>query len=138
MAGAIEHPGVYPLPRPAISLEAIDAAGGPAEQADLDRVNLAAELEDGQRLYVPFLPENGTAPLEDHPPTAMDPHLTLDINTATLTELETLPGIGPSLAQKIIEYRNSHGLFNGVEELLEVSGIGPAKLDQLRDLIRVD
>ena len=138
VAGAVENPGVYTLPRPAISVEAIHAAGGPLEKADLDRVNLAAELEDGQRLYVPFLPESGAAPAEERPAAALDPRSALDINTATLTELETLPGIGPSLAQKIIDYRETHGLFNSVEELLSISGIGPAKLDQIREMIRAD
>ena len=138
VAGAVINPGVYSLPRHAIGFDALQAAGGPQESADLDRVNLASGLEDGQRLYIPFLSEANSSISSSTPAVLDQPQIQLDINSAGLTDLETLPGIGPSLAQKIVEYREEHGLFNTVDELLAVSGIGPAKLDQLRDLIRVD
>jgi len=138
VAGAVKQPGVYDLSRPAIALDALDAAGGAQGQADLDRVNLAAELEDGQRLYIPFLPETANSPSVGMPPAAVDPGELININTATLAELVTLPGIGPSLAQKIVEYREENGLYNSADDLLKVSGIGTAKLDQLRPLIRTD
>jgi competence protein ComEA len=138
VAGAVVNPGVYTLPRHAIGFDALQAAGGSQERADLDRVNLASELEDGQRLYIPFMPEANSSLASAAPALMDDPQIQLDINSADPSELETLPGIGPSLAQKIVEYRDEHGLFNSVDELLAVSGIGPAKLDQLRDLIRVD
>jgi len=84
------------------------------------------------------MPEANSSLASAAPALMDDPQIQLDINSADPSELETLPGIGPSLAQKIVEYRDEHGLFNSVDELLAVSGIGPAKLDQLRDLIRVD
>lgn len=138
IAGAVKQPGVYHLPRPAIGLDALEAAGGALAEADLDRVNLAAELESGQRLFIPFSSAEGTPLPHATPELAVNPRNQMNINTATVVELEGLPGIGPSLAEKIIEYREIHGLFNSVDELLDVSGIGPAKLDQLRDLIRID
>jgi competence protein ComEA len=138
VAGAVEEPGVYDLSRPAIALDALDAAGGAQVQADLDRVNLAAELEDGQRLYIPFLPETTGGLSVEMPPAAAVPGELININTATLSELVTLPGIGPSLAQKIVEYREQNGLYNSADDLLHVSGIGTAKLEQLLPLIRTD
>jgi competence protein ComEA len=138
VAGAVKQPGVYRLTRPAIGVDALEAAGGPLAEADLDRVNLAAELADGQRLFIPFLPAEASGVAYPTPDLAVDPAIQLNINTATAVELEALPGIGPSLAEKIVEHREDNGLFNSVEELLDVSGIGPAKLDQLRDLIRID
>ncbi|MEJ2012069.1 MAG: ComEA family DNA-binding protein [Anaerolineales bacterium] len=138
IAGAVKQPGVYHLPRPAIGLDALEAAGGALAEADLDRVNLAAELESGQRLYIPFSSADDIPRPQATPGLAVDSASQLNINTATVIELEGLPGIGPSLAGKIVEYRETHGFFNSEDELLDVSGIGPAKLDQLRDLIRID
>jgi competence protein ComEA len=134
VAGAVLHPGVYALPLGSIVQDAIQAAGGPAPDADLDEVNLAHPLEGGERLLVPaaVTPAAGAArasPASDG---------VLDINRATADELETLPGIGPGLARAIVEYRESQGPFRAVEDLLLVPGIGPARLEQLRHLVRVD
>jgi competence protein ComEA len=134
VAGAVEHPGVYELPRGSIVEDAILAAGGAAPGADTDRVNLAAELVGGERILVPALvtAQAGGAPAAP----ASDGMLNLNI--ATAAELETLPGIGPGLAQSIVEYRESHGPFAAVEDLLFVPGIGPSRLAQIRELVRVD
>jgi len=138
VAGAVQRPGVYPLQPPATGIDAINAAGGALPRADLDRVNLAAQIEDGQRMYVPFASTQASGEPAALPAADIDPMLQVNINTASLADLERLPGIGPSLAQKIIEHREANGLFTRVEELLDVSGIGPAKFEQLRNLVRVD
>jgi competence protein ComEA len=135
VAGAAERPGVYLLPRGSIVQEALDAAGGPTSSADLDRINLAADLEDGQRVYVPQMTALGTSTGEEIHPFEIDPELMININTAGAAELELLPGIGPSLAKEIMDHRSANGLFNTADDLLAVSGIGPAKVEQIRNLI---
>jgi competence protein ComEA len=132
VAGAAERPGVYLLPHGSIVQ---DAAGGPTSSADLDRINLAADLEDGQRVYVPQITASGTSTGEETHTSEIDPELMININTAGAAELELLPGIGPSLAKEIMDHRSANGLFNTADDLLAVSGIGPAKVEQIRDLI---
>ena len=132
VAGAVEQPGVYALPRGSIVEDAIQAAGGAAPGADTDRVNLAAELVGGERILVPAIVTAQPGVMS-----AASDGL-LNLNTATAGELETLPGIGPGLAQSIVEYRESHGPFAAVEDLLFVPGIGPSRLAQIRELVRVD
>ncbi len=136
VSGAIARPGVYSLPRGSIVGEAIEAAGGPVEGADIDRVNLAAPLDDGQQVRVPFqtqAPAAGATAASDTPASGL-----VNINIATAPELELLPGIGPSLAQAIVSYRDAHGIFHQIEDLLDVPGIGPAKLEQIRGLVTVE
>ena len=137
VAGAVAQPGVYELQNGSHAQQAIEAAGGPLEGAVLDLVNLASPLEDGQQVYIP---------IEDDPPPVIPtsvPTLNrvtgelININTATEAELESLPGIGPSLAQKIVEWRETHGPFLKPEEIIQVSGIGQSKLEQIMDLITV-
>ena len=114
--------------------DAIKAVGGPTENADMSRVNLSQILNDGDQIYVPPLEGQGEEiqlPTPNHAPL-------VHINHATLEELDTLPGVGPALAQAIIDYRTDHGPFNSLEELDNVSGIGPATLDNLRDLVVFD
>ena len=135
VAGATERPGVYLLPRGSIVQDALDAAGGPTYSADLDRVNLAADLEDGQRVHIPQITASGSSTGEEVLPSAIDPDQMININTAGAAELELLPGIGPSLAKEIMDHRSANGLFNTADDLLAVSGIGPAKVEQIRDLI---
>ena len=135
VAGAAERPGVYLLPRGCIVQDALDAAGGPTAAADLDRINLAADLEDGQRVYVPQITVSGSSTGEEVMPSEIDPEQVININTAGAPELELLPGIGPSLAKEIIDHRSANGLFNTLDDLLAVSGIGPAKVEQIRGLI---
>jgi competence protein ComEA len=144
-AGAVVKPGLYRLPADSRVADLIQAAGGFAADADGDRVNLAAPLTDGEEVYVPHIGEPGpprgggtapgdaggtagTAPSQDHP---------LDLNTATLDQLDLLPGIGPTTAQAILDYRDEHGAFHSVDDLLDVRGIGDAKLADIRLLVRV-
>ncbi len=137
VAGAVSEPGVYVLPMEAIVSQAIEAAGGPLEEAILDMVNMAATLEDGQQIYVPIEGDSSSVIYSPAPilvPTSAEK---ININTALTAKLETLPGIGPSLAKKIVEYRETHGPFLKIEDLLNVSGIGSSKLEGIKDLITV-
>jgi competence protein ComEA len=133
VAGHVVRPGLIELPRGAVAADALAKAGGPAADADLDAFNLAAGLNDGQRLHIPGIGET--------PPAVSllsgEEHELLDINSATAADLEQLPGIGPSLAKEIEAYRQAHGPFTRLDDLLNVSGIGPAKLSQISDLIVV-
>lgn len=132
-AGAVRVPGVYSLPPGARVADLLDAAGGATGDADLDRVNLAAPVADGAQVYVPRegepMPVTAGGSLSVTGP--------LDLNTATQAQLEELPGVGPATAKAILDERERRGRFGAVEELLEVRGIGPAKLDALRDLVTV-
>lgn len=136
-AGAVVHPGLYRLAGDARIADALDAAGGPAAEADLDGVNLAARVADGERIYVPRKGEvaPGAGPAAGGAGTARAGPL--DLNTATAEQLDGLPGIGPATAEAIISYRQQHGRFRSVEELVEVRGIGEAKLAALRAKLRV-
>lgn len=137
VAGAVATPGVYQVPYGSIVQEALAMAGGPLEDAVLDLTNLAAPLADGQQVYIPFTRETAEPVALPDTGTNQDGGTRININLATAAELESLPGIGPSLAEKIIAYREQNGPFLDIEELLEVSGIGPAKLTQIRDLITI-
>ena len=124
VSGAVQTPDVYALPPDSIVKDALTAAGGPSAEADLDRINLAAPLDDGQHVYVPRHGEDNP-PVQ--PPSAQrSGSLLVNINTADTATLETLPGIGPTIAGRIIEYRQANGPFGRIEEIMEVSGIGPA------------
>jgi competence protein ComEA len=141
-AGAVVAPGVYDVPAGGRVADLVAAAGGATTDADLNRVNLAAPLEDGQQVYVPRIGEvvagSQTEPAVEPGSGASGPSgEQIDINTAPVDRLEELPGIGPALAQAIITYREEHGAFTSVDELLEVPGIGEAKLAQLRELVTV-
>lgn len=142
VSGAVHQPGVVELPPGALVEQAIQAAGGPAEGANLDGVNLAARLEDGDQVRVPLAAATALTPGLSTAPAAasiaIPPSSPVNLNTATEPELDRLPGIGPSLAKEIIAYREAHGAFARVEDLLLVPGIGPAKLASLRDLVSVD
>ena len=137
VAGAVRHPTVYRLPPGSIVQDAIEAAGGPAPDADLDQINLAVELQDQQRVYVPHQgelhplpPVSGSEPSE-----SSDPRI--NINTATAAELETLPRIGPTMAGRILAYRDANGPFGTTEDIQNVPGIATATFEGLRDLITV-
>lgn len=140
-AGAVEVPGVYRLPGDARILDLVSAAGGLAPDADYDRVNLAAALFDGQWMYFPRVGQATVpAPLGGSGASgggAGAPTGPLDLNTATAQQLESLPGVGPAIAAAIVEHRERVGGFTSVDGLLAVSGIGPAKLAVIRDLVAV-
>ena len=147
VAGAVHTPGVYTLPAASIIADAIAAAGGPADDADLDRVNKAVPLSDGMQVYVPHEAEAAApqpvapvpakaaaAPLpETSAAEAGDSGALLDLNTATLAELDTLPGVGPATAQRIIDGRP----YGSIEDLMRVKGIGQATFDKLKERITV-
>jgi competence protein ComEA len=137
VAGAVAAPGIYSLPHSAILDDALKAAGGPSPSANLDAVNLAGQLEDGQQVYVPSIPEPTEAASMDGTPAVGAASGLINLNAATAEELEHLPGIGPNLAQTIVTYRMAHGPFASVDDLLDVPGIGPAKLDQVRGLVTI-
>jgi len=138
VAGAVAAPGVYTLAPPARVTDAVAAAGGSTAAADLDVVNLAAALHDGERIYVPEVGE--VIPPVVTGDTVVDtsvPAGPVDVNTATVDQLDVLPGVGPSTAAAIVAYRDQHGPFQTVEQLSEVRGIGPAKLDAIRGMVVV-
>lgn len=136
VAGWVERPGVYELTEGSRVIDALDAAGGPRRGAELSALNLAALLTDGQQVLIPRAAEPG--PASSSAGTAATGASTLvNINTAPAEELDTLPGIGEVLAAAIIQYREEHGPFSSVEQLVDVSGIGEVTLEELRDLVTV-
>jgi competence protein ComEA len=137
VSGAVAHPGVYEMPADAVIQHAIETAGGPIEGAVLDIINLAAQLKSGQQIYVPHENDQSDTTSVIIPDAILATGELININAATAPELESLPGIGPSIALKIVEFRESNGPFLEIDDLLQVSGIGPAKLEQIRDLISV-
>jgi competence protein ComEA len=146
VCGAVARPGVYHLPAGARVCDLLDAAGGATSQAELAAVNLAAKLTDGQQVAVPkrgqAAPVAGTGgsgagaggAATAGPSAASAP---VNLNLATAEQLDALPGVGPSTAQKIIDYRTANGSFRSVEDLKNVSGIGDAKFEALKDLVTV-
>jgi competence protein ComEA len=139
VAGAVRRPGVYEITEGARVFQAIDKAGGFADQADQQAVTLAAQLTDGCRVYVPSEGETTTTSVmtitggtSANGGASGGP---VSLNSATLQELDSLPGIGPSTAQKIITYRETKGPFTSIDQLSEVPGIGPSKLEELRLLV---
>lgn len=140
VAGAVARPGVYRLAGKSRLADAIDAAGGLAADAEPDGVNLAAPLTDGERVYLPRRGEVASGGIATAPAGSSatgTPAGPLDLNTATAADLEELPGIGPATAAAIVEHRQQQGRFRSVDDLLEVRGIGEAKLAALRPRVRV-
>ena len=132
VAGKVHHPGVVRLKNGARVLDAVRAAGGPLPGTSLDSLNLAAKVTDGQQVAVGGA---AAAPAAgDGTGAAAGP---VDLNTATAEQLQTLSGVGPVLAQRIIDYRTTHGPFTGVDGLQQVGGIGPAKFAEIKDHVTV-
>jgi competence protein ComEA len=140
VAGAVRRPGVYQVPSDARAFQAVLQAGGFSGDADQEAVPLAARLSDGCRLYIPRRGEAMLGPALSADPGGSGSGTTsesgpVSLNAATLEEFDSLPGIGPALAQQIISYREAHGPFTSIDQLSEVPGIGPSKLEQLRPLV---
>jgi competence protein ComEA len=131
VAGEVAVPGVYTLAEGSRVADAILAAGGALDQADVGPLNLAEKVRDGQKVYVPRVGETNGQSVEGSSGTLVN------INSADAKKLQELPGIGPKLAGAIIEYRESKGGFKSVEELKRVKGIGPAKLNEIRELVTI-
>ncbi len=133
VAGAVKNPGVVRIEEGKRVVDAIEQAGGPLPEADLDALNLAQQIQDGQRINVPRQGAagaggDGTGDESGHK---------VNINLASAKELEELPGIGPTLAERIVDYRKKKGGFKKVDELKQVSGIGEKKFEELRDYVEI-
>ena len=160
VAGAVVRPGVYTVSSSARVVDAVTAAGGATSRADLERINLAQKIVDTEQVFVPFRSTNttkvtvsprlrpsrttvptsvpavpGAVPSIGAPITTLSP--LINLNSATSDQLDTLPGVGPSTAKAIISYRTRKGPFGKVEDLLNVPGIGPAKVGAIRDQVTV-
>jgi competence protein ComEA len=136
VSGAVHRPDVYILPPESIVKDALVAAGGATDEANLDRINLALPVTDGQHIYVPHVGEEN--PPVPSPSGASPSTGKININTADSAALEALPGIGPVIAQRIIDYRLANGRFTQIEEIMDVSGIGPATFEGIKDLIATE
>jgi competence protein ComEA len=135
VAGAVRRPGLYELEEGSRVDDAIQRAGGAKPKGALELVNLAAPVADGQQVLVPLRGEAPIAAQGSGSGAAAVPGTRVHLNSATLEELDTLPGVGPVTAQKILDYRAEHGAFASVDELDAVPGIGPARLAELRELV---
>ena len=138
--GAVAKPGVYTLPAGSRVQDAFARAGDPLPNAETRSFNLARKVNDGEQIYVPLIGEATAvppAPAKGAPSTAATktPVGKININTATLEELDVLPGIGAAIAQRIVDYRNENGAFKQIEDLKKVRGIGDALFGQIKDLV---
>jgi competence protein ComEA len=142
IVGAVLEPGVYSLPSKSRQQDAIEAAGGFLSDANPQALNLAAPLQDGDRIVVPTIPSDtqtpATSPSKSTIVELPSSNTLININTASQTDLENLPGIGPVKAQTIIAYRESNGFFGLIEDIQNVPGIGPKTFENLKSLITVE
>ncbi len=145
MTGAVQRPGVYPLPPGSRLFEAVEAAGGLTSDADPERVNLADRIQDAQQVFIPRLgktpppsPTPIAASLSGSTESGQLGHGLININTASVAELDALPGIGPVYAARIIAYREDHGPFPSPAEIVQVKGIGTATYEKIEGRITVD
>ena len=151
ITGAIKNQGVYELEEKSRIVDCIEKAGGLTEDADLKNINLAYVIEDGMKIYIPKNSDNNEVKDDTNLYVYKEKNNTInsdninletqnnkiDINTASQTELETLPGIGPSTAAKIINYRKENGKFNNIEDIKNINGIGDSKYEQIKNLIKI-
>ncbi len=139
VSGAVRNPDVYYLPVGSLVKDAILAAGGAAPDADLNRINLARELLDQQQIYVPRIGGEESIPTISGgvPTRTASAQPLVNINTATVEELQQLPRVGPALAQRIVAYREMYGPFKNIEDIMQVSGVGEAIFAAIRDYITV-
>jgi competence protein ComEA len=132
VVGAVRRPGLYRLRDGSRVADAVTRAGGPTPKAQIELVNLAARIADGEQIVVPRRGLASSSAAAAGGPMAAGP---VHLNSATLDLLDALPGVGPVTAQKILDYRQQHGAFGSVDELDAIAGIGPARLGQLRGLV---
>ena len=150
ITGSVKNPGIVKLKEGSRREDAIESAGGLTENADITKVNLAYVVEDGTKIKIPSASEEDIGDediidsksgdniiIEENAVPSNNSTQTININKATEKEFETLPGIGPSLASKIIEYRNQNGKFESIEDIKNVNGIGDNKYEKIKDLITV-
>ncbi len=153
ISGAVNKEGIVELKIDSRISDAIEKAGGVREDASMEDINLAYKLEDGMKIHIPtkeekqksensnetyFTASSGSSTIEESIQSTQNAKDTkVNLNTATQTQLETLPGIGPSTANKILSYRKEKGRFKSIEDIKEVSGIGEAKFEKIKDLISV-
>ena len=132
VVGAVRRPGLYRLKDGARVADAVTRAGGPTPKAQIELLNLAARIADGEQIVVPRRGVASPSAAASGGAVAAGP---VHLNSATLEQLDALPGVGPVTAQKILDYRQQHGAFGSVDELDAIAGIGPARLEQLRGLV---
>ncbi len=144
ISGAVKNPGVYQLKSTERVIDAVKIAGGAIEEANLDAINLAALLRDGQKIIIPYkISKNPDEENDDNIYINIEDMYSssttdkININTANSNILQTLPGIGPVLSERIIEYRNQNGLFGIIDDIKDVSGIGEKKFEGIKELICV-
>ena len=135
VVGAVRRAGLVRIPEGARVADALERAGGPSRRADLTLVNLAAPVADGQQIVIPVRAPPGAGVGAAAAPGAPGTGAKVSLASATLEQLDALPGIGPVTAQKILDWRQSHGPLRSVDDLDAVPGIGPARIEQLRDLV---
>ena len=135
VTGAVRRPGVYRLPPSARLDQAVRRAGGPSPGADLQGVNLAAKIADGQQVVVPR--RGAATAATGAPASGGGPSGPVSLNTATPEQLDSLEGVGPATAQKILEFRKQHGGFRSVDDLKQITGIGPKKFAALKDKVGI-
>lgn len=149
ITGEVKNTGILVLKEEARIADAIESAGGATEEADLNKINLAYTLKDGQKIYIPnkedeeniaYITEGSgnNVSVENGDESEMKEKIKININTASQAELEELPGIGEAIASRIIEYREENGTFNKIEDLLNVKGIGDAKFAEIKEYIVVN
>jgi competence protein ComEA len=136
ISGETKKPGVYKIINGSRVVDLLKKAGGPTSEADLDNINLAEILTDGVKILIPSLKHNASALNSSTTPLTEDSK-TFNLNTATASELDELPGIGPGFAKRIIEYRQSIGSFKQIEDLKEIPGLGEKKFEQIKGLVKV-
>lgn len=149
ITGEVKNTGILVLKEEARIADAIESAGGATEEADLNKINLAYTLKDGQKIYIPnkedeenieYITEGSgnNVSVENGDESEMKEKIKININTASQAELEELPGIGEAIASRIIEYREENGAYNKIEDLLNVKGIGDAKFAEIKEYVVVN
>jgi competence protein ComEA len=135
VVGRVARPGLVTLTEGARVADALRECGGPIPGADVGTLNIARRLADGEQIYVGVPAPPGAEPVAGAPAGIPGPGEKVDLNSAPLAALDTLPGVGPVTAQRIVDWRTEHGRFDSVEQLREIEGIGPSRFAKLRDLV---